>query len=570
MSRMERRRLIEEKRKIRKIKWMLVLAFAASTVFFYFLGPYFFGTLPWQQEQVETYNVIFDDKGHDVSFFIEENIVFLPLDWVEENIIGEVKTLNNPLRVRMIIDKSQLLYEDLELTEFMTESEIFADISLVEVENQHYFPLSGLDPLLKQETQYHPETDMVTIDIVNKPYQTGIVAEETELKENTGFFSRGVGVVNDGEKVRVLEIGEDYTFIRKTNGLMGYLSNSSLESIQRQEPERDKLTLGHVTPEVLDHPFGMVWEYVGNSHPDRSNDEKIPALSVVSPTWFDLENEHGDLTGKAQFRYASYMRDRGYQIWGLVTNSFDPDMTESFLMNREAQDHFTRQLLLYASLYQMEGINIDFENIHYRNQDAFTDFVRRFSEKMKDQDLIISIDVTIPGGSLNWSQVYDRTSLAPLVDYVCVMTYDEHWGSSPVAGSVASLGWVENGIQNTLREVPAEKTVLGLPFYTRLWEETTQPDGNVSVSSRALGMEYAQSILQENGIEKEDWEWQEEAGQYYAEYEAEGNRYRVWLEEERSIERKSALVAEYGLAGFAGWRKGFEKPSIWDVLENAL
>ncbi len=570
MSRMEKRKTIEAKKRDKLTAWMLIMVFIASTVLFYFFGPYFFGALPWQREPEEPYRVVFDDEKHDVSFVVEEEIVFLPLSWVEDQVTGELEIRQNPLRARMIVEEEQLNYEDRNLTEFMRNDDIPLEVSLLEAGDEIYFPLSGLDMLLDHKTTYHPETELVTIDQLRKPYQSASVREDTALREDVGLFSRRMTDLEAGESVRVLETWENHIYIRTDGGFFGFLPKDSVQLLRRHEPETEHLFIQHVPPSTLEHPFGMVWEYVGNAHPDRSEDEIIPALSVVSPTWFELENEMGDLVGKAQFRYATYMRDRGYQIWGLVTNAFDPDMTESFLMNTEAQDHFIRQLLLYASLYRMEGINLDFENIYYQNQQELTDFVHRLSEKLRDQGLIFSIDVTIPGGSLNWSQVYDRSSLAPLVDYVCVMTYDEHWANSPVAGSVASIGWVETGIQNTLKEVPPEKVLLGLPFYTRLWEETTQPDGSITVSSRALGMDYAESILEENNIGRENWQWLEEAGQHYAEFEAEGMRYRIWLEDERSIALKASLVKDYGLAGFAGWRKGFEKTTIWDVLKDTL
>jgi len=224
--------------------------------------------------------------------------------------------------------------------------------------------------------------------------------------------------------------------------------------------------------------------------------------------------------------------------------------------------------LVYAALYELDGINLDFENMHYRNQGLFTGFVRELSEALKANDLTVSIDVTIPGGSLNWSQVYDRKAIEPYVDYFAVMTYDEHWGSSPIAGSVASIGWVERGIAATLEEVPPEKVLLGSPLYTRLWEETPRAGGGVSVTSRAMGMQFIRRTLEENGITQDEWQWLEDIGQYYAEYEADGKRYRVWIEEERSLALKASLIEQFGLAGFAAWRKDFEIPEVWNMLGN--
>ncbi|SDY80785.1 Glycosyl hydrolases family 18 [Tindallia californiensis] len=569
MTRMEKRKTIEEKKKNKRIKWILGMVFIASTILFYFFGPCFFSNIPGGEEENE-FNLIFDNHWHRVDFLIEEEIVFLPIEWIEEHIVEEIEVLQNPLRARVFFEKESLVFQEKNLKEFMGSGKISIDVSLLEKAGEPYFPLSEMDAVFHTNTLYYPKTEKVMIDLMKTPYYQGTAFEEENLRDGTDLWSRRKAVVKEGEEIRILETTEEHYYVWTEKGQTGFLPKSSLIEIRKQLPNDEELVMEFIKPEPLNKPFGMVWEYVGNSHPDRSQDEKIPGLSVVSPTWFDLENENGDVTGRAQFRYASYMRKRGYHIWGLVTNSFDPDMTEAFLMNQEAQDHFIQQLLIYSSLYKMEGINIDFENIHYRNQQPFTEFVQRLSEKLREQGLVVSIDVTIPGGSLNWSQVYDREQIAPLVDYVCVMTYDEHWGSSPVAGSVASIGWVENGIKNTLKEVPAEKVVLGLPFYTRLWEESKKSDGSIDVSSRALGMEYAKSILEEHHIYEKDWKWIEETGQFYAEYESEGNRYRIWLEEERSIAKKAALIEKYELAGFAGWRKGFEISSIWDVLKEAI
>jgi len=243
----------------------------------------------------------------------------------------------------------------------------------------------------------------------------------------------------------------------------------------------------------------------------------------------------------------------------------DPDLTSKFLANQEAQEHFIRQILIYSGLYELDGINIDFENIHYQDRAALTKFVATLTEKLHEMNLVVSIDVTIPSKSPNWSMVYDREKLGKIVDYVAVMTYDEHWGTSPKSGSVASIGWMEKGIQDTLELVPREKVLLGIPFYTRLWKEEVQANGRIKVTSKAYGMEAMQEILKENEAEII---WNEEAGQYYAQYDQEGKTYKVWIEDARSLALKTTLVEKYGLAGYAAWRKDFETNDVWEAIEE--
>ncbi len=226
-----------------------------------------------------------------------------------------------------------------------------------------------------------------------------------------------------------------------------------------------------------------------------------------------------------------------------------------------------RQLLIYASLYNLDGINIDFENIYKEDKDALTQFVRELTPLLKEQGLIVSIDVTIPDGSDTWSKCYDRKALGEIVDYVMLMTYDQHWATSPVAGSVAQITWVEKNLVKVLDMVPREKLLLGLPFYTRLWEETTVLGLKKVTNPKVLSMDAARKLVNDNNVEIM---WDEKSGQFYAEYKNDGKTYKVWLEDENSINLKSSLVLKYKLAGACAWRRGDESPVIWEVLNKNL
>ncbi|AKL94020.1 glycoside hydrolase, family 18 [Clostridium aceticum] len=331
----------------------------------------------------------------------------------------------------------------------------------------------------------------------------------------------------------------------------------------------DSFTIYHPIEEkwLPTENIGLVWDYVYQVTRDRREEEKISALDIVSPTWFKLSKNDGAIENNGVLDYVKDAHEKGYKVWGLVTNDFDPHLTNEFLADIEAQDNFIRQIVLYSSLYNLDGINIDFENIYYEDQDAFTEFVRILTEKLHQLNLTVSIDITIPSTSLNWSKVYDRQKLGEIVDYVAVMTYDEHWGSSPKSGSVASIGWVEKGIQATLDYIPPEKILLGLPFYTRLWEEEKQSEGSIKVSSRAYGMNAIASILEENNAVIQ---WDTTTGQYYSQYEKEEKTYKVWLEDQRSLALKASLIEKYQLAGFAAWRKDFEKEEVWDALQKIV
>nr|WP_173812703.1 glycosyl hydrolase family 18 protein [Dendrosporobacter quercicolus]NSL47732.1 glycoside hydrolase [Dendrosporobacter quercicolus DSM 1736]SDM78933.1 Copper amine oxidase N-terminal domain-containing protein [Dendrosporobacter quercicolus] len=312
--------------------------------------------------------------------------------------------------------------------------------------------------------------------------------------------------------------------------------------------------------------INLVWDHITGEPRDLALAAKVPGLDVLSPTWFAIVSPDGLVASKADLKYVQDAHDKGYQVWALVSNSFDRDLTRAVLHNEWARRNVIKQLLVYSSLYGLDGINIDFENIYDEDRDRLTEFVRELTAALKEQNSIVSIDITVPSPASSWSQCYDRAALGQIVDYVMVMTYDEHWRTSPVSGPVASLGWVEQGLVATLRSIPSEKLLMGVPFYTREWEETSE-NGKVTVKPRTLSMTQAQQIVQANALEPV---WLADKGQYYTEYTKEGKTYRIWLEDEKSIALKANLAGKYQLAGAASWRKGFEQPAIWDILKSAL
>lgn len=312
--------------------------------------------------------------------------------------------------------------------------------------------------------------------------------------------------------------------------------------------------------------INLVWDVRANGK-DLSREATLAGLNVLSPTWFAITTSSGLLSNKADSNYVEQAHNKGYKVWALITNSFNPDLTHEILCDDAAQNQVIDQLLLYASYYNLDGINLDFENIYDYDKNSLSNFVEKIATALQQQKLVISVDVTVPSNVANWSNCYDRAKLGKAVDYVMVMTYDEHWSKSPVSGSVASYGWVKAGIEKTLLTIPKEKLLVGLPFYTREWEEESNGTSAPHVRSRTLSMAGAEEKIKNNHLAPQ---WLDDQGQYYTEYEQDGKRYRIWLEEERSLALKADLVDKYQLAGIASWRKGFEKQSIWSVLDSKL
>lgn len=312
--------------------------------------------------------------------------------------------------------------------------------------------------------------------------------------------------------------------------------------------------------------INLTWNYIWDKSIDNANIKKVEGLNVVSPTWFTLADENGGLEEKGNLSYSSWAHRNGYKVWALVDNKFDSALTNEFLSDKAARTKFIDSLISYAGKYKLDGINIDFENMYTRDKDAFTQFMKELYQKTKEKGLVLSVDVSVIAVNSNWSESFDRAALSKVTDYIALMTYDQHWGGSPVSGSVAQLSWVEQHLKKVLKEVPREKLLLGVPFYTRLWKEELV-NGSISVTSKAISMEEAERVIAENNAPKT---WDAESGQYYATYRKGNATYKIWTEDARSIKLKAELVNKYGLAGIASWKFGLEKPEVWTAIAQVI
>jgi spore germination protein YaaH len=244
-------------------------------------------------------------------------------------------------------------------------------------------------------------------------------------------------------------------------------------------------------------------------------------------------------------------------------------MTSRFLNDVNSREKFILNLIKECDKYNFKGVNIDFENIYMKDKNKFTQFISELSYEFSKRNIILSVDVTVMGGSENWSLCYDRLRISELVDYLVVMTYDEHWASSPISGSVASYKWVEKSLVDIIKIVNSEKVIMGIPLYTRIWyEEPSKKIVNkMDVTSKSITMQGQNNLLKETGLIPL---WDDEAKQFYISYILDSKLKKVWLEEEVSIKEKAKLVNKLNLAGVAMWSRGFETENIWEVISNEV
>lgn len=377
--------------------------------------------------------------------------------------------------------------------------------------------------------------------------------------------------LSEGEKVWLLTGGvtERFDKVMTQDGVIGYvrtklLGEARVMDLQFAERTKD-LPEAYFSVE-REEPVVMVWHQVFNETANGYLADKLAqaeGVNVVSPTWFSIENNNGRLTTLASHEYVETAHSMGIQVWPLIN-----DFTEGLDYNRIFGSETCRRNLInnifwFIYEYDLDGINIDFENITQENSRGYIQFLRELSVACRNEGIALSVDNYVP---MDHTAHYDRAEQGVLADYVVVMAYDEHYAGSPVPGSVSSLSWVERGIEATMSVVPAEKLVVGLPMYTRLWKEQIAADGAYNLYSEALSMNAALNLVRQNGAELI---WDETTGQYFASWQGGNTTYRIWLEEERSMGVKLDKAAEYeGLGGVAFWKLGLERAEVWEQIRS--
>ncbi|MFE4574055.1 glycosyl hydrolase family 18 protein [Paenibacillus chitinolyticus] len=434
---------------------------------------------------------------------------------------------------------------------------------------EFYVPVSVLKELYGIQVREDAVTGAVSLFNPGEKIRWGTFRgkEGGELRSGSSIRDPITGSLLDGERVMIWGEQNGWYKVQQTGGRAGFVKASHVTGEKGEEiPEfQPPAAKPRWKPQGK---LNMTWEHVVTATPKTASIPEMPGLNVVSPTWFHLADEKGTIKNQADSDYIKWAHGRNYQIWALFDNSFEPKMTGKALESYETRLNMINQLLSFTKQYNLQGINIDFENMNKSDGPNLVQFVREMAPLLHERGLILSIDVTAKSGSDAWSRVYDRPALSAAVDYMMLMAYDEHWASSPKSGSVASLPWVERSLKQILDEdkVPPSKLVLGIPFYTRIWTEEQKDDGT-KVSSKAVFMEKPRKIIQEKGLTPE---FHEDTGQNYVEYKEDEKLNRIWLEDETSVKARLEIVNKYKLAGVASWRRGFEEPAIWKVMADAL
>ena len=429
-----------------------------------------------------------------------------------------------------------------------------------------YLPLSEMLEVYNIELNNIEATKTITLDSLDREQTKAKLKSDVSIKSQPKLLSRIVGKAQKDSEVIVIN-SEDisnengWAKIRTNNGQIGYIKTNKLDNIVkiREDEIKEKQITGKVN---------MFWDYFSQyvKAQDRTG-QKVEGINVVSPSFFYLDEDNGSLkenVGDAGKSYIEWAHSNEYKVWPMVSNSdLGIKTTSSILNSYSKRQELIQSIVEKCAQYDIDGINIDFENIYEADKDKFSRFIIELVPRMQEMGIIVSVDVTAPDGDPNWSLCYDRHVIGDVADYLVFMAYDQYGTSSTKPGTTAGFNWVETSLKKIIEYdvVDTEKIILGMPLYTRQW--TLAQDG--SIKSRSVVSMV--NIKIPNNIDKQ---WDDELKQYYIEYKSGKDTIKMWIEDGTSIKEKVSLVTKYNLGGSACWRKDMETSNIWTIIKEEL
>lgn len=481
---------------------------------------------------------------------VDGDRVYLPLDVV-----------NTYLNQRYYWDSAnqQILYATpSELTSASASSE--AGDKVWVKDDKVYLNLTYVQEYTDLDAYITKDPYRIAIQYKFKNVKTVTVKKNTSIRYRGGIKSAILTSVKKGTKLRLIEEMENWDQVATDDGYIGYIDKKKVGEAEKTKFERsfNREQYSYLT---MDSKVNMVWHQVTSTDANAyfaDATANMTGVNVISPTWFYLTDTSGNIASIASADYVSQAHEKGLQVWGLIDNFTQEVSTTETLSSTAARQNIISQLIQAAQDVGMDGINVDFESLSEDVGTHFLEFLRELSIECHKNNLVLSVDNPVPE---DFTSHYDRAEQGRVVDYVIIMGYDEHYVGSE-AGSVASLPWVEQGVQDTLKEVPAKRVINAIPFYTRLWRTT---GGNVT--SEAIGMDQAQQTIADNNVETY---WDKTTSQNYGKYDIDNSTYQIWIEDAQSVAEKVKLVSKYDLAGVSAWKLGFENSGIWKVISDNL
>lgn len=426
-----------------------------------------------------------------------------------------------------------------------------------------WIPLDQMKDVFHLSYDINENTKTIFVKDNTLDYTLGNAEYEIDLLMSPGE-SRILDEISEKESLVITDYDEEYIRVMTADYQVGFVPSDVIVKTWEVKAEAESKK----SPIERDQPVFLTWEIYGRGY-DTDKIGPMRGVNVISPAWYALSDDSGNFSAKPSENYINWAKGRDYELWALVSNDFDVKRTNTFLHSTTARKHFISNLLAEYSHKGYEGINIDFENVYKEDKRQLTQFVAELTSAFRRENMVVSMDVTVMGGSDTWSKCYDRKALGHLVDYLAIMTYDEHWASSPISGSVSSYNWMKSNMEKIAQIVPSEKLLLGIPYYMRVWTEVPSREraNAMDVDSGVLNMPNAEKWIEEKDLHLI---WDEDARQHYTGYIENGALKKIWFENATSIREKATLVNELKLGGAAVWRRGFETQDIWGVIDDAI
>lgn len=392
--------------------------------------------------------------------------------------------------------------------------------------------------------------------------QATVQSDTAQVRQKGGIKSLILADVQKGDTLLYLENLDNWCKVMTADGYTGYIQTEDIsepETIEARTAKKDSYE--RIT---RDHKINLVWH---QSTSTESNDAmaemtaEMTGVNVISPTWFSVTDETGTISSLASADYVKLAHDAGREVWGLIDNFNEAFDETTDLAYASVRSRIIEQLLAEAASCGMDGINVDFENLKEAGIPHYLQFLRELTSAAHAQNLVVSVDTPVPQA---YTMYYQRGEQARFVDYMIVMAYDEHFAGSEEAGSVSSLPFVQQAVEEMTRVMPADQVICGIPFYTRVW---TEKFGQSAITSEVLGMDGAKNYAKENQMTET---WDASLGQNVATVETSDARYTIWMEDEQSMEEKLKVIQSADLAGVAEWKLGFECADVWSLISEYI
>lgn len=392
--------------------------------------------------------------------------------------------------------------------------------------------------------------------------QATVQSDTAQVRQKGGIKSLILADVQEGDTLLYLENLDNWCKVMTADGYTGYIQTEDIsepEAIEARTAKKDSYE--RIT---RDHKINLVWH---QSTSTESNDAmaemtaEMTGVNVISPTWFSVTDETGTISSLASADYVKLAHEAGREVWGLIDNFNEAFDETTDLAYASVRSRIIEQLLAEAASCGMDGINVDFENLKEAGIPHYLQFLRELTSAAHAQNLVVSVDTPVPQA---YTMYYQRGEQARFVDYMIVMAYDEHFAGSEEAGSVSSLPFVQQAVEEMTRVMPADQVICGIPFYTRVW---TEKFGQSAITSEVLGMDGAKNYAKENQMTET---WDASLGQNVATVETSDARYTIWMEDEQSMEEKLKVIQSADLAGVAEWKLGFECADVWSLISKYI